>query len=116
MSSWPLEMGTTAPADDGRAADRLAFYVVTLVVVPLAAATTVAVLAVGLPGGGAILGTGIVAGTVASSFAVWRAESWDVVTGVAVTATVCGAFLAFGLGATMAFWLFMLDPCSGPCV
>jgi hypothetical protein len=116
MSSWPLEVATAAPAEDSRAADRLAFFLVTLVVVPLAAAAAATVLSSGLAGAGVILGTGIVAGSVASSFAVWRAESWDVVAGVALTATVCGAFLAFGLGATMAFWVFMFDPCSGPCL
>jgi hypothetical protein len=116
MSFWPVELRAAAPVEDRRASDRLAFFVVTLVVVPLAAAATVAVLAGGLADAGSILGAGIVAGSVASSFAVWRSERWDVVAGVALTATVCGAFLSFGVGATTAFWLFMLDPCSGPCL
>ena len=116
MSSWPVDARPAAPAEDSEATDRVAFFVVTLVVVPIVAAATIAGVSGGLVGAGAVLGAGAVAGMVASSFAVWREEAWDVIAGVALTATVCGAFLAFGLGAALEFWLFMLDPCTGPCL
>jgi hypothetical protein len=114
MSFWPVDL---RPARvEPEPADRLTFFLLGLILVPLVAAAVVTIVVQGVPGPSVLLPTGFAAGAIASCLAVWRDEPWSAILGLGLGATAAGWFLTFGLGATLFFWTWLGDPCSGPCL
>jgi hypothetical protein len=114
MTLWPVDL---RPAQvEPESAERLTFFLLGLILVPLVAAAAVTVVVQGVPSASVLLPTGFAAGAVSSCLAVWRDEPWSVILALGLGGTAAGWFLTFGLGAALFFWAWLGDPCSGPCL